>query len=85
MLSAPSLLQAATSNLRQRGELAWRGDFTRLDPDQPLSSIGIDSIEWMNLLLELESLAGFPLHNSELAGLNCVGDLLALLDRKLGP
>lgn len=85
MSTAVQLLQAATTALRQRGELAWRGDFANLDPAQPLSGIGIDSIEWMNLLLELESLGGFALHNSELAGLTQVGDLLALIERKLGP
>lgn len=82
MSTAAQLLQAATTALRQRGELAWRGDFAKLDPAQPLSGIGIDSIEWMNLLLELESLGGFALHNSELAGLTQVGDLLALIERK---
>ncbi len=79
---ATCLLQAATTALRARGELAWRGDFAHLDPATPLSALGIDSIEWMNLLLELESLGGFALHNSELAGLAQVGDLLALVAGK---
>lgn len=85
MSTAVQLLQAATTALRQRGELAWRGDFTTLDPAQPLSGIGIDSIEWMNLLLELESLGGFALHNSELAGLTRIVDLLALIEAKRRP
>ena len=46
---------------------------------------GIDSIEWMGLLLELEALGGLALHNSELAQLGSVSDLLALIARKLAP
>lgn len=85
MSTAQELLQAATTALRTRGELAWRGDFARLDPATPLTALGIDSIEWMNLLLELESLGGFALHNSELAGLAQVSDLLTLIEAKQTP
>ena len=71
--------------MRARGELSWRGNFAALAPATPLSAIGIDSIEWMGLLLELEALGGLALHNSELAQLGSVSDLLALIARKLAP
>lgn len=80
--AALDLLASATTALRGRGELSWRGDFASLAPSMPLSAIGIDSIEWMGLLLELEVLGGLPLHNSELAQLGSVSDLLVLLERK---
>lgn len=83
MSSAQELLQAATTALRARGELAWRGDFAHLDPATPLSTLGIDSIEWINLLLELESLGGFALHNTEMAGIGRISELLELIEQKL--
>jgi len=68
-----------------RSILAPAGNFAALAPAKPLSAIGIDSIEWMGLLLELEALGGLALHNSELAQLGSVSDLLALIARKLAP
>lgn len=76
------LLDKAIAALRARGELSWRGDIGAVADHVRLSDLGVDSIEWVALLLELESLGGFVLHNSELAALSTVGGLRQLLATK---
>lgn len=76
------LLNKAVTALRARGELSWRGDIGAVADHIQLDELGVDSIEWVALLLELESIGGFVLHNSELSALSTIGALRQLLATK---
>lgn len=81
-IAPDTLLSRAVQSLRLRGELSWRGEINLVEDDRPLANLGVDSIEWVALILELETIGGLVLHNSELAGLASVGDLRRLLAAK---
>lgn len=79
---ASTLLAETFQRMRAAGSLSWRGEVRSVDPATALRVLGIDSIEWMSLLLEIETALGQRLYDSELAELNTLGDLLSLISRK---
>lgn len=70
--------------MRSAGSLNWRGDIGAIRPETPLRTLGIDSIEWVSLLLEMEATLGQRIYDSELAEVSTLGQLLDLLGRKSG-
>ena len=79
---AVSLLAEIFQRMRTAGSLSWRGDLNTVDPATTLRSLGIDSIEWVSLFLELETTLGQRIYDSELAELSTLGDLLELVTGK---
>lgn len=82
MKFAATLLAETFQRMRAAGSLSWRGDVRSVDPATALRALGIDSIEWVSLLLEIETALGQRLYDSELADLSTLGDLLSLISRK---
>lgn len=79
---ATALLAESFHRMRAAGSLSWRGDVRSIDPATALRALGIDSIEWVSLLLEIETALGQRLYDSELAELGTLGDLVSLMSRK---
>ena len=79
---AATLLAQTFQRMRAAGSMSWRGDVRSMDPATALRTLGIDSIEWVSLLLEIETAVGQRLYDSELAELTTLGDLLVLMSRK---
>ena len=79
---AASLLAETFQRMHAAGSLSWRGDIRSVDSATALRSLGIDSIEWIILLMEIETAVGQRLYDSELAELTTLGDLLVLMSRK---
>ena len=79
---AATLLAQTFQRMRAAGSMSWRGDIRSVDTATALRTLGIDSIEWVSLLLEIETVVGQRLYDSELAELTTLGDLLVLMSRK---
>lgn len=61
-------------------------DIPSLEDDQSLSEqLGLDSVDMVSLIMQLESRFKIRLAHEELAGAQKVGSLLDLVQSKLGP
>lgn len=54
-----------------------------IDDDKPMKELGLDSLDVVELCLDLEDKYGFQFTTDELASFKTVGDLFALIEKKL--
>ncbi len=55
-----------------------------LDESKALKDLGLDSLDVVEMCLDMEEKAGVQFETSELASFKTVGDLLKALEKKLG-
>ncbi|MCQ4346305.1 acyl carrier protein [Pseudomonas stutzeri] len=51
-----------------------------IDPDQPLLSQGLDSLDSFNILLELQDMTGVKVADDQVEGLNTLNNIVAFFN-----
>lgn len=60
-----------------------RVHLTEIDESKPLSELGLDSLDVVEMCMDLEDRYGFSLDPEDLSTLKTVGDILSLIERSL--
>ncbi len=55
-----------------------------LDENKALKDLGLDSLDIVEMCLDMEEKAGIQFETSELASFKTVGDLLKAIEKKIG-
>lgn len=55
------------------------------DDDNMIDDLGLDSLDSIELIINIEEKIGIELSDDELAGIKTIGELAVALDRKLAP
>lgn len=67
-----------------RKAFAERLGVETLDESKALKDLGLDSLDIVEMCLDMEEKAGVQFETAELASFKTVGDLLAALEKKIG-
>ncbi len=62
--------------------LAKRVDITTVTDDSVLTELGLDSLDLVEIMLEIEDALGVEFENEEILALRTVGDVKKLSERK---
>lgn len=63
--------------------LSQRVDVEKLKEDAPLSSLGMDSLDLVEMSIEIEEAFGIEFTSEEIAGLTTLQSMLDLIERKI--
>ena len=63
--------------------LAKRIDISNLKEEDTLSSLGLDSLDLVEVMLEIEDTLGIEFASEEIGEVQTLGDVLKLIDTKL--
>ncbi len=55
-----------------------------IEDSKPMKDLGLDSLDVVEMCLDLEDKYGFQFTTDELSSFKTVGDLFALIEKKLG-
>lgn len=63
--------------------LSSKVDVTKLNETDPLTSLGLDSLDLVEVMLEIEEEVGVEFEGEEIAKLKTLGDVLKAIEEKL--
>lgn len=63
--------------------LSSRVDVSKLTETDPLTSLGLDSLDLVEIMLEIEEAVGVEFEGEEIAKLKTLGDVLKAIEEKL--
>lgn len=63
--------------------LAKRTDISSLNEDNKLSDLGLDSLDLVEVMLEIEEVLGVEFDSEEIQEVSTLGDVLKLIETKL--
>ena len=63
--------------------LSSRVDVSKLTETDPLTSLGLDSLDLVEIMLEIEEAVGVEFDGEEIAKLKTLGDVLKAIEEKL--
>ena len=63
--------------------LSKRVDVSSLKEDDSLSALGLDSLDLVEVMLEIEDTLNIEFDSNEIAEVNSLGDVLKLIETKL--
>ncbi len=63
--------------------LSSRVDVSKLTETDPLTSLGLDSLDLVEIMLEIEEAVGVEFKGEEIAKLKTLGDVLKAIEEKL--
>ena len=63
--------------------LSKRTDVSNLKEDDKLSSLGLDSLDLVEVMLEIEEALGIEFDSEQIAEVSTLGDVLKLIETKL--
>ncbi len=63
--------------------LAKRVDISNLKEEDSLSDLGLDSLDLVEVMLEIEEALGIEFDSSEIGEVSSLGDVLKLIEAKL--
>ena len=63
--------------------LSSRVDVSKLNETDPLTSLGLDSLDLVEIMLEIEEAVGVEFDGEEIAKLKSLGDVLKAIEEKL--
>ena len=66
-----------------KGILGKRIDVSQLKEDDLLQDIGLDSLDLVEVMLEIEDALGIEFSSDEIANLTTLKDVLVLIDKKI--
>lgn len=80
-----SLIDCILEKLRESGEISWGGSISSLPIDERIGKIGLDSLEWATVLVEIEQVTGIQIYASDLGKLETVQDFLMFIHKNKNP
>lgn len=63
--------------------LSSRVDIAKLNEHDPLTALGLDSLDLVEIMLEIEEAVGVEFEGEEIAKLKTLGDVLKAIEEKL--
>lgn len=63
--------------------LSSRVDVTKINENDPLTVLGLDSLDLVEIMLEIEETVGVEFDGEEIAKLKTLGDVLKAIEEKL--
>jgi acyl carrier protein len=63
--------------------LSSRVDVTKINENDPLTVLGLDSLDLVEIMLEIEEAVGVEFDGEEIAKLKTLGDVLKAIEEKL--
>ena len=63
--------------------LSKRVDVSKLNEDDKLTALGLDSLDLVELMLEIEEALGIEFESSEIGEVATLGDVLKLIETKM--
>ena len=63
--------------------LSKRVDVSKLNEDDKLTALGLDSLDLVELMLEIEEALGVEFESSEIGEVATLGDVLKLIETKM--
>lgn len=63
--------------------LSTKVDVSKLNETDPLASLGLDSLDLVEVMLEIEEAVGVEFEGEEIAKLKSLGDVLKAIEEKL--
>lgn len=63
--------------------LSSRVDVTKINENDPLTALGLDSLDLVEIMLEIEEAVGVEFDGEEIAKLKTLGDVLKAIEEKL--
>lgn len=66
-----------------RSILEKRTNLTNVDLNQPLSSLGLDSLDLVEVVLEIEEELGITFNSDEIGDIATLGEIKELIDSKI--
>ncbi len=65
-----------------KGILAEKVDISNLKEDDPLSTIGLDSLDLVEIMIQIEDVVGCEFTSDEIKNLKTLRDVVALINSK---
>lgn len=65
-----------------KGILAEKVDISNLKEDDPLSTIGLDSLDLVEIMIQIEDVVGCEFTSDEIKNLKTLKDVVALINSK---
>ena len=62
--------------------LSEKVDISKLNEDDPLTSLGLDSLDLVEVMLSIEDQLGVEFSSDEIANLSTLKDVLKLIEKK---
>lgn len=82
---SPRGIDMSESKMREIREMFLeRVHVTEIDDNQSLKELGLDSLDVVEMCLDLEEKYNVTFETEELAGIKTVGDLFESLEKKIG-